>query len=71
MERAAIPVERRRGTFGSVSVSWSISPSDGLDLIPVLGTVLFGPGENLGYVSLTSVADDVSYDIYCQFCSKY
>ena len=56
-----IVVERRRGTFGSVSASWEIISDDddlAAQISPLTGTVSFDEGQSTATVILTGVDED-------------
>uniref|UniRef100_A0AAV2MS74 Staphylococcus aureus surface protein A n=1 Tax=Knipowitschia caucasica TaxID=637954 RepID=A0AAV2MS74_KNICA len=57
------PVIRRKGTFGAVSVSWSVEPTTTKDVSPTEGIITFMEGEYLKNLSLTSVPDEVPEDL--------
>ncbi|XP_029019275.1 adhesion G-protein coupled receptor V1 isoform X2 [Betta splendens] len=54
----SLKVERRRGTFGTVTVHWVASGSLA-DINPTSGVVRFSGGQSEAIISLTVVADDV------------
>ena len=56
-----IVVERRRGTFGSVSASWEIVSNDddlAAQIGPLTGTVSFDEGQSTATVTLTGIDED-------------
>ncbi|KAH9498631.1 Adhesion G-protein coupled receptor V1 [Bulinus truncatus] len=55
----SVPVQRDYGTFNRVSISWSITPSPQNDLTPSNGTVVFDQGQNMQYIILNVVNDDI------------
>ncbi|KAK7934133.1 hypothetical protein WMY93_005029 [Mugilogobius chulae] len=57
------PVIRRKGTFGEVSVSWTIEPALTEDISPTEGIITFKEGEFLRNLSLTSVPDEIPEDL--------
>lgn len=57
----SISVPRTQGSFGSVTVSWSITPSDQpTDLTPISGTITYGDNQDKGTITISTLADDVS-----------
>lgn len=59
---ASFVLERQRGTFGDVSVSWNVTSADeaSRDISPTSGKVMFSEGEKFKIVKIFSVEDDVS-----------
>ncbi|KAL3865782.1 hypothetical protein ACJMK2_043137, partial [Sinanodonta woodiana] len=60
IETAAIPLERLKGTFGTVYISWTTDPGDGFDLKPSVGTVTFQPDQKTAFINVESVDDQIS-----------
>ena len=58
--RVSMPVQRDRGTFGRVTVSWSVSPVGQVDLVPPAGVLVFEEGQDEKNISLTVVNERVS-----------
>ncbi|XP_026177361.1 adhesion G-protein coupled receptor V1 isoform X2 [Mastacembelus armatus] len=54
----SLSVERRRGTFGRLTVHWAASGSLA-DIYPTSGVVTFSEGQSVAIISLTVVADGV------------
>nr|XP_057927104.1 adhesion G-protein coupled receptor V1 isoform X2 [Doryrhamphus excisus] len=52
-------VERRRGTFGRLTVHWRANGSLA-DIYPTSGVVAFSEGQSIGTIPLTVLADDVA-----------
>ncbi|XP_069137444.1 adhesion G-protein coupled receptor V1-like isoform X2 [Argopecten irradians] len=59
VQAISIPVERVRGTFGTVVVMWKIDPQTNNDLMPLTGSVTFGDGQNQGFIRVESVPDEL------------
>ena len=56
---ARVPVQRLKGRFGTVTLSWSILEDNStLDLDPIKGTLTFYPGEGEKYVETQTKADE-------------
>ncbi|XP_055956200.1 adhesion G-protein coupled receptor V1 [Patella vulgata] len=60
IQNASLTVQRARGSFGTVSISWSLSPAIGDDLKPTFGTITFLPGVTEVDIELQSIDDDIS-----------
>ncbi|ESP05659.1 hypothetical protein LOTGIDRAFT_102713, partial [Lottia gigantea] len=60
IENASLPLERIKGSFGTVTVSWTLLPSTGDDLRPTFGIVTMRPGETTASIDITSVDDDIA-----------
>ncbi|KAK6179039.1 hypothetical protein SNE40_011486 [Patella caerulea] len=60
IQNASLTVQRARGSFGTVSISWSLSPAIGDDLKPTFGTITFLPGITEVDIELQSIDDDIS-----------
>ncbi|XP_026199339.1 adhesion G-protein coupled receptor V1 [Anabas testudineus] len=54
----SLSVERRRGTFGKLTVHWAASGSLA-DIYPTSGVVTFAEGQSVTIISLTVIADDI------------
>ncbi|XP_041376199.1 adhesion G-protein coupled receptor V1-like [Gigantopelta aegis] len=54
-----IQVERHRGTFGTVSVIWTLSRGAEADLTPTTGKLTFYQGESQKAITLESKQDDI------------
>ncbi|XP_075895105.1 adhesion G-protein coupled receptor V1 isoform X2 [Nelusetta ayraudi] len=54
----SLSVERRRGTFGRLTVHWAANGSL-TDIYPTSGVVTFSEGQTLAIISLTVIADGV------------
>uniref|UniRef100_A0A3Q3J0J5 Adhesion G-protein coupled receptor V1 n=1 Tax=Monopterus albus TaxID=43700 RepID=A0A3Q3J0J5_MONAL len=54
----SLSVERRRGTFGRLTVHWAASGSVA-DIYPTSGVVPFSEGQSVAIISLTVIADGV------------
>ncbi|XP_045890437.1 adhesion G-protein coupled receptor V1 [Micropterus dolomieu] len=54
----SLSVERRRGTFGRLTVHWAASGSLA-DIFPTSGVVTFSEGQSVAIISLTVIADGV------------
>jgi hypothetical protein len=53
-------VERQRGLFGVVSVSWNVTSGAAHDISPRSGKVEFKEGEKFKILEIFSVEDEVS-----------
>ncbi|XP_068693739.1 adhesion G-protein coupled receptor V1-like isoform X3 [Montipora foliosa] len=62
-QTASFEVSRERGTFGTVSVTWSVTAGSGadpsLDVDPTYGHVMFSPGDTSKFININSVADKI------------
>lgn len=60
--QASFVLERQRGTFGNVNVSWNVTSGEDppRDIRPTFGTVEFNEGEKFKIVKIFSMDDDVS-----------
>ena len=58
-EKATLAVERNFGLFGDIQVTWTVSPGDEVDLRPATGFVTFSPGQDVSFITLESVPDEV------------
>uniref|UniRef100_A0A3Q3W600 Adhesion G-protein coupled receptor V1 n=1 Tax=Mola mola TaxID=94237 RepID=A0A3Q3W600_MOLML len=54
----SLSVERRRGTFGRLTVHW-VANGNLTDIYPTSGVVTFSEGQSLALISLTVIADGV------------
>ncbi|XP_057687080.1 adhesion G-protein coupled receptor V1 isoform X4 [Corythoichthys intestinalis] len=52
-------VERSRGLFGEVSVSWTLEPAASGDVSPIRGNITFKEGEFLKNITLQSLPDEI------------
>ena len=58
-EKATLAVERTQGLFGTIQVTWSVLPGDGVDLTPTTGFLTFNSNQDIDFISLDSVPDEV------------
>ncbi|XP_015216090.2 adhesion G-protein coupled receptor V1 isoform X1 [Lepisosteus oculatus] len=63
MYSATYTIMRNRGTFGEVSVSWTLNPAFTGDVFPVQGTVVFAETEFSKNLTLTSLPDEVPEEL--------
>ena len=63
-EVATVPIKRTLGLYGAVQVSWSLEPSDEVDLRPSSGFVTFTSDQDTAFITLESVPDEVSVLIH-------
>lgn len=62
---ASLPVHRRLGRFGTVTVDWFLTDRNASqDLEPTAGTLTFMPGEGVRYIELLTKEDEVSVTDY-------
>ncbi|XP_077417871.1 adhesion G-protein coupled receptor V1 isoform X3 [Vanacampus margaritifer] len=52
-------VERSRGLFGEVSVSWALEPAASGDVSPIQGNIIFKEGDVLKNLTLLSLPDEI------------
>ncbi|KAM9822621.1 adhesion G-protein coupled receptor V1 isoform 2-T2 [Syngnathus typhle] len=57
--QATYSVERSRGLFGEVSVSWSLEPAASGDVRPIRGNITFKEGDSLKNLTLLSLPDEI------------
>ncbi|KAJ0067530.1 hypothetical protein NL108_008007, partial [Boleophthalmus pectinirostris] len=53
----------RKGTFGEISVSWSVEPASSQDVSPTKGIITFMEGEYLKNLSVSSAPDEIPEDL--------
>ncbi|KAK7486800.1 hypothetical protein BaRGS_00021947, partial [Batillaria attramentaria] len=56
----SLGIERDMGTFGTVTVPWTLSPATDTDLQPSSGVIVFQPGQTAYTLVLQVVNDDVT-----------
>ncbi|XP_056394317.1 adhesion G-protein coupled receptor V1 isoform X2 [Hyla sarda] len=56
---AAFEVVRRQGSFGSINVTWTVSPSSTLDVYPEHGILEFKDGETMKTITISSIPDEI------------
>ena len=62
---ATLTIQRDRGTFTEVTVSWEVTTSSATgDISPTSGTVTFSMGETTGTFTISALEDEV-----CTACS--
>ena len=57
-------IQRDHGTFTEVTVPWKLSPATDEDLRPSSGTMVFVPGQGSYVLTLQTVDDNVSLDVF-------
>ncbi|KAH3717833.1 hypothetical protein DPMN_060629 [Dreissena polymorpha] len=59
------------GMFGGIQVTWSLSPGDDIDLRPSSGFVTFTSDQDIAYITLESVPDEVMVSHCCILCYRF
>ncbi|MBN3308256.1 GPR98 protein, partial [Amia calva] len=60
---ATYTIVRKRGTFGEVSVSWSLAPAVTRDVFPVQGTLIFAEADVSKTLTIFSLPDELPEDV--------
>ncbi|XP_051923302.1 adhesion G-protein coupled receptor V1 [Hippocampus zosterae] len=61
--QATYSVERSKGLFGEVSVSWALEPAASGDVSPIQGNITFKEGDSLKNFTLRSLPDEIPEDL--------
>ncbi|XP_075693474.1 adhesion G-protein coupled receptor V1 [Rhinoderma darwinii] len=56
---AAFEVMRRRGSFGNINVTWTVSPDSSSDVYPAHGVLHFKDGETMKTITISSSPDEI------------
>ena len=65
---ATFTIQRNRGTFTSVSVTWNVTtPGSGADISPTMGVVTFEEGQQSVTFEIAALPDEVR----CASVSEY
>ena len=59
---ATFTIQRNRGTFTSVSVTWTVTtPGSEADIAPTMGVVTFEEGQQSATFQIAALPDEVQY----------